>query len=77
MSVPLGEIPWERMIKAVENVRNRLMRATRLLAEANVPYAVIGDPAAAACTESIDPSAFRNPVDVELTSYSGTDPPSR
>lgn len=66
MSVPLGEISWERMIQAVENVRNRLMRATRLLAEANVPYAVIGDHAAAAWTESIDPSAVRNPVDVEL-----------
>lgn len=66
MPVPLGEISWERMIQAVENVRNRLMRATRLLAEANVPYAVIGDHAAAAWVSKVDTAALRNTQDVDI-----------
>ena len=66
MSVPLGEISWERMIQAVENVRNRLMRATRLLAEANIPYAVIGGNAVAAWVSKVDTAAVRNTQDVDI-----------
>lgn len=66
MSVPLGEISWERMIQAVENVRNRLMRATCLLAEANIPYAVIGGNAVAAWVSKVDTAAVRNTQDVDI-----------
>ena len=38
----LGEVSWERMIRAVEKVRDRLLRASRALEAAGVPYAVVG-----------------------------------
>jgi hypothetical protein len=66
MSVPLGEISWERMIQAVENVRNRLMRATHLLAEASIPYAVVGGNAVAAWVSKVDTAAVRNTQDVDI-----------
>jgi hypothetical protein len=37
-----GEISWERMIGAVEKVRQRLLRAAAALDRAGVPYAVTG-----------------------------------
>ena len=40
--VVLGEVSWERMIRAVEKVRDRLLRAARALEDAQVPYAVVG-----------------------------------
>jgi hypothetical protein len=36
--VVLGEVSWERMIRAVEKVRDRLLRAARALEQAQVPY---------------------------------------
>ena len=44
----LGPISWERMIGAVEDVRNRLDRATAALTEARIEYAVGGGNAVAA-----------------------------
>ena len=38
----LGEVSWERMIRAVEKVRDRLLLATVALEKAGVPYAVAG-----------------------------------
>jgi hypothetical protein len=64
--VPLGEVSWERMIRAVEKVRERLLRATRALDEAGVPYAVIGGNAVAAWVSRVDESAVRNTQDVDL-----------
>jgi hypothetical protein len=64
--VPLGEDILERMVLAVENVRNRLRRASAALEGAGVPYAVIGGNAVAAWVSKVDPGAARNTVDVDI-----------
>jgi hypothetical protein len=64
--VPLGDISWERMIRAVEKVRERLMRATAALEKAGIPYAVIGGNAVAAWVSRVDEAAVRNTQDVDL-----------
>lgn len=66
MPVPIGDISWERMIQAVEDVRDRLMRATRLLEDAGIPYAVVGGNAVAAWVSRVDKAAVRNTQDVDL-----------
>src|SRR4051812_10961463 len=65
-AVSLKEFSWERMIRAVEKVRQRLLRATDALDRASVPYAVIGGNAVAAWVSRIDESAVRNTQDVDL-----------
>jgi hypothetical protein len=54
------------MVRAVELVRQRLLRATAALEAAGVPYAVAGGNAVAAWVASIDPAAVRNTQDVDL-----------
>ncbi len=61
-----GPISWERMIGAVEDVRNRLERATAALEKAGIDYAVIGGNAVAAWVSRIDRAAVRNTRDVDL-----------
>lgn len=61
-----GPISWERMIGAVEDVRNRLDRAATVLKRANVDYAVIEGNAVAAWVSRIDRAAVRNTRDVDL-----------
>jgi Uncharacterised nucleotidyltransferase len=56
----------ERMVRAVEKVRERLHRAARALAEAQIPYAVIGGNAVAAWVATVDESAVRNTQDVDI-----------
>lgn len=65
-SIDLQPVTWERMIRAVEKVRERLMRATKALEEAGIPYAVIGGNAVAAWVSRVDESAVRNTADVDL-----------
>ncbi len=62
----VGEISLERMVRAVEKVRNRLLRAAKALEEAKVPYAVAGGNAVAAWVARIDESAVRNTQDVDI-----------
>ncbi|MGQ0633218.1 MAG: hypothetical protein ACT4QC_01300 [Planctomycetaceae bacterium] len=62
----LADVSWERMIRAVEKVRERLHRATAALDAAGVPYAVIGGNAVAAWVSRVDESAVRNTQDVDL-----------
>jgi hypothetical protein len=64
--VKLGEVSWERMIRAVEKVRERLLRATSVLEKAGVPYAVVGGNAVAAWVSRVDEAAVRNTQDVDL-----------
>jgi len=54
------------MVRAVQNVRDRLVRATTALKSAQVPYAVIGGQAAAAWVATVDEAAVRNTRDVDL-----------
>lgn len=64
--VPLSEELLERMVLAVEKVRDRLLRATAALESAKIPYAVIGGNAVAAWVSKVDPGAARNTVDVDI-----------
>jgi hypothetical protein len=64
--VVLGPVSWERMIRAVEKVRERLRRAAQALDAAGVPYAVIGGNAVAAWVSRVDEAAVRNTQDVDI-----------
>jgi hypothetical protein len=61
-----ARISWERMIRAVEKVRERLLRASSALAKAGIPYAVAGGNAVASWVSAVDESAVRNTQDVDL-----------
>lgn len=54
------------MVRAVEKVRDRLLRAARALREAGIPYAVVGGNAVAAWVSTVDEAAVRNTRDVDL-----------
>jgi hypothetical protein len=56
----------ERMVRAVEKVRQRMERAAHALTEAGVPYAVAGGNAVAAWVATIDEAAIRNTQDVDI-----------
>ena len=64
--MPLANVSWERMIRAVEKVRERLQRAAAALAGAGVPYAVAGGNAVAAWVSRVDEAAVRNTRDVDI-----------
>jgi hypothetical protein len=60
---------WEildRMEQAVAKVRERLLRATAILNQAGLPYAVVGGHAVASWVASIDEGAVRNTRDIDL-----------
>lgn len=61
-----GEVSWERMIRAVEKVRERLRRAASVLQSAGIPYAVAGGNAVAAWVSRVDEAAVRNTQDVDI-----------
>jgi hypothetical protein len=61
-----GEVSLERMVRAVEKVRERLLRATSALEAAGVPYAVAGGNAVAAWVSRVDEAAVRNTQDVDI-----------
>jgi hypothetical protein len=54
------------MIRAVEKVRERMLRAVKVLEAAKVPYAVAGGNAVAAWVSRVDESAVRNTRDVDV-----------
>ncbi|MCH8047288.1 MAG: nucleotidyltransferase family protein [Planctomycetes bacterium] len=64
--IAYGDISWERMIRAVERVRERLQRATAALQDAGIPYAVVGGNAVAAWVSRVDEAAVRNTRDVDV-----------
>ena len=64
--LPLGLQSWERTIRAVELVKDRLLRATAALENAAIAYAVIGGNAVAAWVGRVDQSAVRFTQDVDL-----------
>ncbi len=57
---------WERALMAAEKVKQRLLRATRALDAAGVPYAVAGGNAVAEWVGRIDEDAVRNTRDVDI-----------
>ncbi|NLF07750.1 MAG: nucleotidyltransferase family protein [Pirellulaceae bacterium] len=54
------------MERAVEKVRERLLRAVAALEQAGVPYAVLGGNAVAAWVSRVDEAAVRNTRDVDI-----------
>ena len=62
----LHPFSWDRMARAVQKVRDRLMRATGALECAGVPYAVADGNAVAAWVARVDESAVRNTRDVDI-----------
>lgn len=64
--VVFGEDTLQRMVDAVEDVRDRLWRATQTLEHFGVPYAVIGGNAVAAWVAQVDRRAVRNTADVDI-----------
>jgi len=62
----LAPVSWGRMIRAVEKVRERLLRAAQALHRAGVPYAVAGGNAVAAWVSRVDEAAIRNTRDVDI-----------
>jgi hypothetical protein len=61
-----GPFSFERVISAVEKVRQRLLRAAAALNAANVPYAVVGGHAVALWVSRVDEAAVRNTRDVDI-----------
>jgi len=59
-------VSFDRMIRAVEKVRERLLKVTRALDEAGIPYAVVGGNAVAAWVSTVDESAVRNTRNVDV-----------
>ena len=62
----LGPFSLDRMVQAVERVRDRMLRATSALEHAQLPYAVIGGNAVAAWVARVDEAAVRNTQDVDI-----------
>lgn len=56
----------DRMVQAVEKVRERLLRTARTLDAAGIRYAVIGGNAVAAWVATVDEAAVRNTRDVDI-----------
>jgi len=56
----------DKMVSAVEKVRERLLRATDALERAEVAYAVVGGNAVASWVASVDEAAVRNTQDVDI-----------
>jgi hypothetical protein len=65
-TVSFDDSTLDRMVLAVELVRNRLKRVSAALEAANIPYAVVGGNAVAAWVAQVDPAAVRNTQDVDL-----------
>jgi hypothetical protein len=57
---------WERVQMAIDAVKDRLTRITRLLDDHGIPYAVVGGNAVAAYMSQVNPIAVRATKDVDL-----------
>ena len=66
LPIPPNASLLDRMVLAVERVRDRLLRAATALESAGIPYAVAGGNAVAAWVATIDAGAARNTQDVDI-----------
>jgi hypothetical protein len=66
MTIGTGPFSLERIVSAVEKVRQRLLRAAAALRAANVPYAVAGGNAVALWVSRVDEAAVRNTQEVDV-----------
>ena len=65
-SLALKDFSWERMAAAVEDVRERVIRAAGALRQAGIPHVVIGGHAVASWVARVDQEAVRNTKDVDI-----------
>lgn len=61
-----GDVSLDRMVSAVEKVRQRLLRAAAALEKFGVSYAFIAGNAVAAWVSRVDEAAVRNTQDVDI-----------
>ncbi len=66
MSVVTNPFSLERVVSAVEKVRQRVRKAAAALKAGNVPYAVAGGNAVALWVSRVDEAAVRNTRDVDI-----------
>lgn len=66
MLLTLNPFSLDRMVSAVEKVKERLLRATAALENASILYAVVGGNAVAAWVTRVDEAAVRNTQDVDI-----------
>lgn len=62
----VGDALWDRIERAVENVKDRLKRVTQALNEVGVAYAIIGGNAVQHWVAQVDESVVRNTRDVDI-----------
>jgi len=68
-SVDLSSLPpvsIDRMVRAVEKVKQRLLKTSETLTKAGIPFAVVGGNAVAAWVSRVDEAAVRNTQDVDI-----------
>jgi len=65
-TIQLTDFSWERMIAAVDSVRQRARRAADSLAAAGIPFLLAGGNAVAAWVARVDIEAVRNTKDVDI-----------
>ena len=65
-AVDLKGFSWERMIAAVEEVRERACRAAAALRQVGIPHVIVGGHAVASWVARVDKEAVRNTKDVDL-----------
>ena len=61
-----GPFSLERVVSAVEKVRQRLLKTAAALTAAGVPYAVVGESAVALWVSRVDESAVRNTRNMDI-----------
>jgi hypothetical protein len=66
MTNTIGPFSLDRVVNAVERVRQRLLKATAALGAGGVPYAVAGGNAVALWVSRVDDAAVRNTQDVDI-----------
>lgn len=66
MELVLDDALLDKMVRAVEAVKDRLKRVASALEAAKVPYAVVGGNAVAAWVAQADEAAVRNTRDVDI-----------
>jgi hypothetical protein len=64
--VVLGPFSFDRVVSAVEKVRQRLIKATAALRAAGIAHAVAGGNAVAVWVSRVDEAAVRNTQDVDI-----------
>ena len=65
-TVRLKDFSWERMIAAVDSVRERACRVAAVLDRARIQHVVVGGNAIAAWVARVDVEAVRNTKDVDV-----------